>query len=695
MGSRISIQDYQNKVEEQKLVYKMMQDAYRQMGREIGDVDEDQLRDGAWNTYVQNAIIAEEAEKLGLGVTDDEMRNVLSTGTHPVLSSLPLLPMFMNQQTGMFDYNIVNQYQSALQQYSPSDAAEFNRYWEVVENMLREQLLVSKYYNLLSACMLSNEASAQAAFKGRTTESDIVLASLAFSSVNDNDVTVTDADLKAKYDELREMFRWNTESRDVKYVVCNIVPSQADIDALNASIDDAARQLKADSMPLADILSSNRTVVPYLADMPYNAAGLTSISPSVKATVDSLADGAVSAPFSYTTSVAGKPVTMRAVAKLQRKYQGVDSVAYQYVGVPGATLDEAKTRADSILNVLRAGQSFDTLATNLGQNGTKLWMTANQYQGQDNVSPDYITFFKAVRNAPLNQPTVLELGSMVVVYQAVERKNPVTLYDVAIVSNELKFSNDTYNKSYNQFSQYVNSCHNPDEFEQKAAELGYMVQPQSDLMSTSHVIGEVNPYTRQAMLPNTREAVKWVFNDAAEGSISRVFDNNASAGMLMAVCVTKIHPVGYKDQKSVEAELRQRVIADKKAEKLIAQLGDARTVEAAQAKGAMIDTIQHITFSAPANVKGYRERGLSGAVAATQKGQTVNHIVKGDNGVYLFNVIERREQEWNPAERQQEERQLMSAAVSLLQKSPYRQPYTDAFDVLVQKANVVDNRFQF
>jgi peptidyl-prolyl cis-trans isomerase D len=699
MGNRISIQDYQSNVEEYKLIYKVLQDGYRQVGREIGEPEEDVLRDNVWNSYIQYAIIEEEASKLGLGVTNAEMEEVLRNPSHPALNSLPLLPVFMDQQTGRFDYNNVNQYQAMLQQYAPGEVDEFNRYWAVVEKLLRQQLLISKYYGLLQACMLTNGASAEAAFKGRTVESDIVLASLAYSSINDNDITISDQDLTAKYNEQREQYRWNNETRDIKYVVSRIVPSQADIDAMNLAMANAAQQLRSDSMPLADILSSCRSLIPYQNDMPFNEAGLKAISPALFAAIDSLPNGAVTAPVAYTTHSDGREYTMRAVAKLVRKYQATDSIAYQLVAVPGNSIEDASTRADSILAVLSGGQPFDSLAANLGQadNAAKQWFCANQYQGQDNISPIYISLFNAVHNATLNQPAKLELTDRVFVYQAVERKAPVTLYDVAIVSNELKFSNDTYNQTYNKFSQYLSACQNAQDFETKAGENGYMVQAQNNLESTAHVIGDVNPYTRQATLPNTREAVKWAYNDASEGSISRIFDNNASLGLLVAVCVTKVHPAGYLDQSSVEDQLRAEVMKDKKASKLIDQLAGAKTVAEAQAKGAVIDTIQHITFSAPTNIKGYREAGISGAVAGTELGQNVSRVIKGNNGIYLFSVIDRHLTDSTAFAtiQRQEEQRLINAATSLLQKSPYGRPYTDVLDVLIQKANVQDLRYQF
>ena len=51
-------------------------------------------------------------------------------------------------------------------------------------------------------------------------EAQIQLASMAYTSVKDADVKYTDEDLKAKYEELKPMFRQTVESRDIK--VCRL-----------------------------------------------------------------------------------------------------------------------------------------------------------------------------------------------------------------------------------------------------------------------------------------------------------------------------------------------------------------------------------------------------------------------------------------------------------------------------------------
>ena len=93
-------------------------------------------------------------------------------------------------------------------------------------------------------------------------------------------------------------------------------------------------------------------------------------------------------------------------------------------------------------------------------------------------------------------------------------------------------------------------------------------------------------------------------------------------------------------------------------------------------------------------MKGQRERGLSGAVAATQVGQTSKHVVKGTNGVFLFNVVNREAKPEVAFDRRQQENQLVRSAISAILPSQYN-PYTTIYDILFEKAKVQDNRYQF
>ena len=122
-------------------------------------------------------------------------------------------------------------------------------YWKFIEKTLRQQTLAQKYQSLLSHCLISNPVSAKMAFNDQNEESDIQLASLPYSTINDSKVTVSDADIKAKYEEQKEMYRQYVETRDIKYVDFQVTPSAADRKALMATMVEAQKSLQADADP--------------------------------------------------------------------------------------------------------------------------------------------------------------------------------------------------------------------------------------------------------------------------------------------------------------------------------------------------------------------------------------------------------------------------------------------------------------
>ena len=75
LGERLSIQEYQNLVDEYQQILKMQ-------GRDnLGEDEMNSLRDYIWSNYVRNKLVEAETEKLGITVTDEEMINVLQDGT--------------------------------------------------------------------------------------------------------------------------------------------------------------------------------------------------------------------------------------------------------------------------------------------------------------------------------------------------------------------------------------------------------------------------------------------------------------------------------------------------------------------------------------------------------------------------------------------------------------------------------------
>src|SRR5574344_3152298 len=260
LGEKVNVNDFQKLVDEYSDVIKMQQGT-----QSLNDEQLNQVKDMVWNTYVQTKIVENEAKKLGLKVTDAEMQNILKDGTNPMLLQTP----FVNQQTGRFDANALQKFLAeydSQKSTNPQAAQQYEtiyKYWTFIEKTLRQQTLAQKYQGLLSHCFLSNPVEAKMAFKDENQESQIQLAAFPYSSIQDDKVKISDADLKAKYDELKPRFRQAIESRDIKYVDVQVKASASDRAAIMKSFAGFQKQLATVADP-TDLVRKSGSSVPYL-----------------------------------------------------------------------------------------------------------------------------------------------------------------------------------------------------------------------------------------------------------------------------------------------------------------------------------------------------------------------------------------------------------------------------------------------
>ena len=665
LGKKISVQDFQSLVDEYQSVIKMTQ------GRDnLTDEELNQVKDQVWQMYVNNTIMEEEAKKLGLTVTDAELQEILKAGTNPMLMQTP----FVNQQTGRFDVNQLTKfladYKKIQDQPQQAQVAEQYKqiydYWKFIEKQLRQNVLGTKYQTLLTECLISNPVSAKAAFEAQNQESDIQLATLPYSAIKDSDVEVKESDLKAKYDEQKEMFRQYVESRDIKYVDFQVLPSAADRAALMKTINEARQKLESGAAP-ADIVRKAQSQVAYTGI----AATKRAFAPDIATKLDSMQVGQVSAPFetAYDNTVN--------VVKLINKVQAPDSIEYRQIQVGGETAEAARKTADSIFTALKSGADFEALAKKYGQTGEKQWLTSSMYENAPSVDADSKAYLTALTTLAPNESQNVAFSQGNIIVQVTNRKAMVTKYDAAVIKHTIDFSKDTYSQAYNKFSQYVSENKTLEGLEKNAQKFGFRVQERKDIFSSEHNV---------AGLRSTRDAMKWIF-DAKEGDVSPLYEcgNNDH---LMVIALTKVHPEGYRDLSAVEDQLKQEVIRDKKYNKAVEMLKGVNSIDAAKQKGAVVDSVRQITFSAPVFVQatGTSEPALSGAVAAAKAGQFSAAPVKGNGGAFLFKVLNKKQREAAKFDAKQQQAQLKQQAM---------QAASRFMNELYLKANVVDNRYLF
>ena len=664
-GETLTAQDYQTMVDEYTEVIKLTQGSSA-----LNDDQLTQVKDQVWQTYINNKLIEAEAEKLGLTVSDAELQDIIEQGVHPLLLQTP----FRNPQTGAFDKDMLKQFLveyanlSSTSSQLPAQYVEYYQqmgaFWNFIEKTLRSSLLAEKYQGLLAKSLISNPVSAEDAFTARTQQTDVLLAAVPYSAINDTTINVTSDEIKAKYNEKKEMYKQLIETRDIKYIDVLVTPSDEDRAELLNEVTEYANQLK-EATELAAFIRTTGSVVPF----PEVAINKEVYPSDIASRIDSVKIGEVYGPYYNQADDSYNAMKVLGKAAI------ADSIQIRQIQVYAETAEKTQTLADSIYTALKGGANFEEVAKIYGQTGESAWITARNYEGAS-MNAENAKYIKTLINSNKNEMTNLNLGQVNMIIQVLDKKAVKEKYQIAVIKRPVEFSKETYNKAYNNFSQFVAQNTTLDKLIENAEESGYRLLERADFRNNEHYVGGVK---------NTREALKWVF-EASEGEVSPLYECGENDHM-MVVALEKINPVGYRNINTVADLLRMEIASEKKAEKIMAQLKDVTSFEQAKAVANVVtDTVKHITFAAPTFVGiTTASEPVLGAIASKAEANKLSAPIKGSSAVYMMQVInkENTAEEFNAKEEE--------TTLNILNSR-----YAGSFiNDLYEKANVKDNRYLY
>ena len=664
-GSSISAMDFQNELDNYTEVVKFAQ--------QTNDLTEEQsrsVRDEVWAMMVRNRILEKEASAIGLTVTDAEVRDVIERGTDPVLANTPF-----NGADGNFDADRLKDFLALYNELgSMSDISyeEYNyyqsmyRYWLFIESDIRAGLLYSKYSALVRAALVSNPIAAEDSYKNRVMRADVLMASLPYSSVADADVQVTNSDLKKAYAESKEELFNYAETRDIYYIDYEILPSQADREAMLAEVNELTTQLEEMNDDYASFIRRSGSDVAY-SEVARSAKNLPD---DVAERLDSVNVLGVFGPYysSYDDSYN--------TFKIIKTVNGYDSIQFSMIQVMGTDEADADMRADSILNAARKGADFTALATKYNQSGSANWMSADSYEPAV-ISGEDAVYFNKLNSMKKGEVALLKISGINLVLKVLDTKTPLKKYDIAIVKRPAEFSEETSNAAYNKLSSFMSQNSTLEELKANAEDSDFRLLFYPSFTSDSYNISGV---------AKSHEALRWAFA-AQEGEVSpRIFEVGNANDHLLVVAVDKVNKRGYTSLENAGQTLSYKTLQDKKAEVLQKKLAGLTLDQLKEVEGISFDTVRFCNFTNNAYVASlYSNESVLGPSVSNLEQNELTVPMKGDNCVFVATKISPDElsSEFND---KSEMTRLQSIAASYIPGS--------IFEALYYNGNVVDERYK-
>jgi len=610
-GEKISVMDFQNRSNAENAKNKNQND------QTDGAVKQQQVLE----QMIQEALINQECEKLGLTVTDREISELM-IGQRPVQQVMQFA-----QQAGAESpqqlYDFINN--PGKYGAQPSQVTELKMLWDDLTQDIAKQYKQQKLYSMLAGCIQANNLDLAAMEADAANTYNITYVKKDYSSMPDDQYKVTDADIKAQWEKLKPMFKLDEEVRNIYYIASDIKPSAQDIADADAIVAQAWSALqKGRGIDSVRMLGSVRidTAKTDIKDVPANLKEFAQAA-SVGATKrDSMGTN-----YEYK------------LYKLIGKELTVDSVNVTFVQVPGDK--EAQNKALAMLN---AGSPVDSVAKAIS--GTK----ASDAQWQRMALAPDSTKQKVLSAA--GKYVVFDSSDNGAALIKLNDQRPAKMfYTLATITYDAYAGSKTVSAATEKLQAFLSTCKNTKDFKENAAKNGFNAQ-------STYITGN------QAQIRNikdSRKAVLWAM-DAKEGNVSAIFSENSD--VLLAVAVDKVYKDDYMpwNSEAIRGELEDRAIKEKKGEALLKQLGSVNGTDLnayATALSATIDSAA-VVFAQPMNPKFGMEPALVGRVAGAKQG-AISKPVKGTNGVYVFKVENTQKEERKPGKQELAQRFLQSS----------------------------------
>lgn len=576
-GKSISYTDYLENVEKYTTINQVMTGSSVQ-----SEQAQQQIRDAAWQEAIDKYMFINYAKKAGIMVGEDEMV-ALTTGD--MVS--PVIAQNFVDENGQFSPSRLVEF---VQGIDSDQSGNMRTFWDYLQNTVYTQQFYQKYGNMYNRSNLLTPLSQKRILAENNTTTDVEYVVERYPISRDTTVKVSSDEIKAYYKAHKEFFKQNA-SRDIEYVVFEVVPSTEDVAAAGESVDEVYEEFASTTNMKAFLLrNSDRALSSYW----YREGELATVSQEIDEFVKGAKVGA-------TSPVYREGNTFRAV-RVMAADRLPDNVSVRVI--PAADATEI---TPELLAQLREAQPM-------------------------NMTQSYLLpGLEGVFSAPLNRPELIKTTQYgVVLAEVVEKSELVDKKQVAILEKTAIASKETFNSFYSQANRFSGIAAGKLEGYRKAVD---------SLGVYSHSLDRVTEGTSSyGSIDQAREVTRWVF-EAKKGQASQILTVNNN--YFFVAVLKDIHKEGYAPVAEAANAIHDVIYNEKLREKTLAAVkekiaGLSDLEQIADRLNTGVDSRTGITFASATGI----DPALVGIASVAEIGKVAGPVA-GQSGVFIVKPVNR------------------------------------------------------
>jgi len=586
-------------------------------------------REALWNFFVEEAIVSQEASKLGLGVSRTELLDLeFGPRPSPLISQRfadPDQPGVLNREQLDYIKNIIqeNRVQEAIDQGQLLPT--FIPYWKHQEKEIIKERLQTKLNNLVSKGLYTPSWMAEMGFNESSETADFTYVKVPFDEIPNTDVSLSDSDYEAFLKENETKYRVKEEQRRVEYVVFDIVPTVEDSTAAREKISGLLAEFQSTTEDSSFVLRNAGTI-----DAAY--VKKADLSPAVADTIMKLAKGSVFGP--YIDGGAYKAVKM-----LDKKIIP-DSVRSRHIlrqATNPMELAQAQKTIDSLKLLIENGTaSFDSLAARFGTDATRTKGGDLGYTFAGGMVKPFndLIFYEAEQGILYTVET--QFGIHLVEVTGKKFINNTEAVKVAYLQEQLVPSDDTQAAIYDKASGFAFNNRKLSQLEEAAKkDPSLRMETSAGMDRNAFAIGDLGTSG------DAREIVRWAFSAEAGEVSSTVYAFRDPVAYYnnkyVVVGLKDIQKPGLPSVASAKTDIEQLVINRKKAELIKERIKGQDLNAVAATYNVQPDTAYGVTFAQSFVQDLGNEPAVVGTLFTLDSGKTSEPIA-GETGVFVLNV---------------------------------------------------------